>query len=81
MNPPTIDDIQWLRQRRRTATTEAEQTAVRARMMELAADLEQRNEPNPLHLALIGAAIIVAGLVAGYLVYLLADSMWMWLNS
>ncbi|QGU03893.1 hypothetical protein [Corynebacterium comes] len=81
MNPATIDDIRWLRQRRRTATTESEQTAVRARMMEVAAYVEQRDEPNPLLLALIGAAVIVAGLVAGYLVHLLADAMWMWLNS
>lgn len=78
----TATDVQWLRNRRRLAVTEAEHTAVRARMMQLAHDLEQQEESvKPLFWVLGGIAVIGLGLVAGVLFFQLADAMWGWLNS
>lgn len=78
----TAADVQWLRSRRRLATTEAEHTAVQARMMQLARDLEQREEPvKPMFWVLGGIAVIGLGLLLGVLLFQLADAMWGWLNS
>lgn len=78
----TAADVQWLRSRRRLATTEAEHTAVRARMMELARDLEKHEEPvRPVVWVLGGIAVIGLGLLLGVLIFQLADAMWSSLNS
>ncbi|RSZ61812.1 hypothetical protein EAH68_11105 [Corynebacterium hylobatis] len=78
----TAADVQWLRSRRRLATTEAEHTAVRARMMQLARDLEKRETPvSPMFWVLGGVAVIGLGLLLGVLIFQLADAMWSSLNS
>ncbi|GAB2500453.1 hypothetical protein GCM10027031_04400 [Corynebacterium atrinae] len=78
----TAEDVEWIRLQRRSAATEPEYIAVRARLFQLAADLEQRPAPSsPWILALFGVLIIGAGCALGYGIYLIADSMWAWLNS
>lgn len=78
----SLEDVEWVRLRRRSAATEPERIAVRARLIQLAADLEQRPAPtSPWIPVFLGVLIIAAGFALGYGVYLMADSMWAWLNS
>lgn len=85
MNPaPVISaaDVTWLRTRRRTAVTDADRAAVRTSLRRLALDLERRPTPtSPLVPILLGVGAIALGFILGWGLCLLADSMWVWLNS
>lgn len=77
-----VAEIQWLRMRRRTAITDAEHSAVHDQLRQLARDLEQRPDPvSPTHYVVIAVVIMLAGVALGWGLYLLADAMWVWLNS
>lgn len=78
----SLADIRWLRTRRRTAATAAEQAVVRHQLDRLARHLDQR--PAPLsagYYAILAVLCVVVGLVLGFGISVLADSMWVWLNS
>ncbi len=77
-----VEEIQWLRMRRRTAISEADHAAVRARLSKLSSDLEQRPAPSsPVTFVVLAVVVVLAGFALGWGLYLLADSMWVWLNS
>lgn len=76
------EDIRWLRTRRRTATTAAEQAVVRHQLSRLARHLEQRPAPeSPGHYVVLAVVTLIGGIALGIGLYALADSMWMWLTS
>lgn len=76
------EDIRWLRTRRRTATTAAEQAVVRHQLSRLARHLEQRPAPeSPGHYVVLAVVTLIGGITLGVGLYALADSMWMWLTS
>ncbi|WP_126268733.1 hypothetical protein [Corynebacterium alimapuense] len=77
----TVSDIKWLRVQRRLAVTDADRATVSALMKKISQNLDNRAEGNPLVSVISGFAVIIVGLLAGYFIYLLADAMWMWLNS
>jgi len=78
----SLEDIQWLRTRRRTATTAAEHAVVRHQLGRLARHLEQRPEPtSPGYYVALAVVSVVGGLTLGFGLYHLADGMWVWLNS
>lgn len=75
-------DVTWLRTRRRTAVTDADRAAVRTSLRRLATDLENRPTPRgPVVPILLGVAAVALGFLVGWGLYLLADSMWVWLNT
>ncbi len=76
------EDIRWLRTRRRTATTAAEQAVVRHQLSRLARHLEQRPAAeSPTHYVVLAVVTLIGGITLGVGLYALADSMWMWLTS
>lgn len=76
-----VADVSRLREQRRLAITDAERTALRARLLQVARAMEEAPAGSAGLNVLLGVATIAASLVLGALLFGMADSMWGWLNS
>lgn len=74
--PVSVADVQRIRRQRRRVSTDAEHADVRAHLRTLAADVRSKPAPNSGLLKGMGITLIVIGIIAGLILFSIADSMW-----
>lgn len=79
-----VEDVAWIRARRRAATTASDHQVVRAQLRELDKNIAAHPAPSTsttIGMIVVGLVIIVVGILVGIVVFGWADSMWTYLTS